>query len=63
MPLVVDHVIPLAHGGTDELANLAAACYRCNEHKGARMHGVDPQTGEAVPLFNPRLHERQEHFY
>ncbi len=39
----------------DERENLAAACYRCNEFKGAKTEGIDPATGVLVPLFNPRL--------
>jgi len=31
MPLVVDHVLPRALGGSDTPDNLCAACYRCNE--------------------------------
>ena len=30
----VDHVIPVALGGTDTLDNLVAACKRCNSRKG-----------------------------
>ena len=30
----VDHVVPLARGGTDELENLQVACHRCNRLKG-----------------------------
>ena len=33
----VDHVIPRAHGGTEEAENLVAACQRCNRSKGKRM--------------------------
>lgn len=29
----VDHVIPVAHGGTDDEWNLVAACRRCNLKK------------------------------
>lgn len=61
MPLVVDHIVPRALGGTDELDNLCAACYRCNEHKGVKTHDLDPMTGEFVPLFHPRWHIWQEH--
>jgi 5-methylcytosine-specific restriction endonuclease McrA len=46
MPLVIDHVFPQSAGGGDERENLAAACYRCNEFKGARTHATDPTTGE-----------------
>jgi excisionase family DNA binding protein len=30
----VDHVIPFAHGGSDEIQNLVASCRRCNVIKG-----------------------------
>jgi hypothetical protein len=61
MPLVVDHVCPKTLGGSDALDNLCAACYRCNEYKGARTHGLDPVTGELVLLFNPRIQRWREH--
>lgn len=32
----VDHVIPRSRGGCDELFNLALACTKCNQRKGAR---------------------------
>lgn len=31
--LVVDHVVPVAHGGGNEESNLATACYPCNAGK------------------------------
>jgi hypothetical protein len=34
--LHVDHIIPVAVGGTNDLANLRTACSICNEGKGAR---------------------------
>jgi hypothetical protein len=34
--LTVDHVVPRARGGSDNLENLAVACRRCNSRKGAR---------------------------
>ena len=30
----VDHVVPAAQGGTNELSNLVAACAACNRKKG-----------------------------
>lgn len=33
----VDHVLPLALGGTHDLDNLAACCARCNYSAGARL--------------------------
>ena len=35
---VVDHLIPLAAGGTDTLDNKAAAHRKCNRDKGARPY-------------------------
>jgi diadenosine tetraphosphate (Ap4A) HIT family hydrolase len=34
--LEVDHIIPRKHGGTDDLSNLQALCWKCNANKGAR---------------------------
>ncbi|MCX7839552.1 MAG: HNH endonuclease [Anaerolineae bacterium] len=62
MPMVVDHVIPQSAGGITALENLALACYRCNEFKGARTSALDPQTSEMVPLFNPCVQEWHRHF-
>lgn len=58
----VEHIIPRKHGGNDAPANLALACDRCNSHKGTNLTGIDPETGEIVPLFNPRQHPWEEHF-
>jgi 5-methylcytosine-specific restriction endonuclease McrA len=62
MPLVIDHIIPVSAGGSNQRDNLAASCYRCNEFKGARVQAVDPETNELVTLFNPRLQRWTEHF-
>ncbi|HEX6947170.1 MAG TPA: HNH endonuclease [Acidimicrobiia bacterium] len=37
--LEVDHVRPLARGGTDSPDNLQTLCRRCNRRKGARFIG------------------------
>jgi ATP adenylyltransferase len=34
--LEVDHIVPRRHGGTDDVSNLQALCYKCNANKGAR---------------------------
>lgn len=62
MPLVIDHVIPTVIGGTNELHNLAAACYRCNQFKGARTVSVDPASAKECSLFNPRSQPWLNHF-
>jgi 5-methylcytosine-specific restriction endonuclease McrA len=61
-PLVMEHILPRSLGGSDERDNLAAACYRCNEFKGAKTAALDPETGQVVPLFNPRIDLWQAHF-
>ena len=34
---VVDHITPIASGGTDDHSNLQALCAACNGTKGARL--------------------------
>jgi hypothetical protein len=58
----VDHVTPRTAGGTSDPSNLALACPRCNGHKWAAIDAADPDTGEAVALFNPRTHDWADHF-
>ena len=58
----VDHVIPLKQDGSDAFDNLALACFHCNRRKAARLTAVDPDSGEAVFLFNPRQHLWKAHF-
>jgi hypothetical protein len=57
-----DHILPRQHGGKTTFANLALACLRCNRHKGPNVGSFDPETGELVPLFNPREQSWEEHF-
>src|SRR5713101_9274932 len=58
----VEHIIPRQHGGADDASNLALACHRCNLHKGPNLTGIDPESGEIVPLFHPRQAEWHDHF-
>ena len=57
-----EHVIPRKVGGENMLGNLAWACPACNSTKHAKTHAHDPQTGQCVPLFNPRLKKWNRHF-
>lgn len=57
-----EHILPRQHGGTDDPANLALACYHCNRHKGPNLAALDPQTGQMTRLFNPRADVWHEHF-
>lgn len=40
--LVVDHVVPIAAGGSDEMINLTTACIACNHGKAGRRLDVLP---------------------
>ena len=60
--LHVEHIIPKAHGGVDDLDNLALACIDCNLHKGPNLTGIDPQTHQITQLFHPRRHRWSDHF-
>ena len=62
-PFHCEHIIPQSAGGESILDNLAWACPRCNNHKHAKTHARDPQTGRSVPLFNPRLKTMASPFY
>jgi hypothetical protein len=39
-----------------------STCHFCNLHKGPNLTGIDPDSGQIVPLFNPRTHSWAEHF-
>lgn len=58
----IDHILPRKHGGGDSVDNLAYACAQCNRYKGSDFAAIDPETGEIVPLFNPRTDVWAEHF-
>jgi hypothetical protein len=58
----VEHVVPTARGGSDDLTNLALACRACNLYKADRLTGRDEKTGAEIRLFNPRFQVWNEHF-
>jgi hypothetical protein len=58
----IDHVRPLSAGGTDDFDNLSYACPTCNLAKSNCDSLVDPETGDTVPLFNPRRDPWADHF-
>jgi hypothetical protein len=62
MPMHVEHIIPLAAGGSSTEENLWLACPLCNGYKGSQVDAVDPATMARVPLFNPRQQPWHEHF-
>lgn len=55
-------MIPPRHGGSDELPNLAWACFYCNNNKGTDLGTFDPQSKSRVWLFNPREQLWNVHF-
>lgn len=60
--LEIDHLVPVARGGTSEEANLWLACPLCNGAKSDQTEAIDPVTQQTVPIFNPRRNLWTEHF-
>jgi hypothetical protein len=58
----IEHIIARQYGGRDRADNLALACQRCNLFKGPNLSGIDPHTGQIVPLFHPRRQTWARHF-
>jgi len=58
----IDHVVPESAGGSTEADNLCLTCVGCNGFKLAFREGIDPETGEQAPLFNPRADQWMDHF-
>lgn len=52
--LVVDHVVPVCQGGTNEIENLITSCFACNAGKGGRT------VEQSVPNESHRLALAQE---
>jgi hypothetical protein len=55
----VEHIDPQ---GGDLPDNLALSCSNCNLSKAKATSVADPDTGQIVPLFNPRTQTWAEHF-
>ncbi len=58
----IKHIIPISRGGTSEPENLCNSCAWCNSYKWAKVGGLDPETNQVVPLFNPRQQQWRDHF-
>jgi HNH endonuclease len=61
-PLQVDHIVSRKHGGRSSFDNLAYACILCNRHKGSDIASIEPETGNALLLFDPRRNRWSDHF-
>ncbi len=62
MPLEIEHIHPIADGGTDEEENLWLACRNCNGFKHVKTQATDPLTSQPTSLFNPHIQNWNEHF-
>ena len=58
----VEHIVPRAKGGAQDLTNLALACPSCNLHKADKPAATDPVSGASVPLFDPVRQAWSDHF-
>ena len=58
----IDHIIALSMGGTDDIINLAYACFLCNRLKSNKLMLFDQLTEQWVVIFNPRTHTWNDHF-
>ena len=55
----VEHINPAAGDHPD---NLCLSCPTCNMSEAKAITAPDPETGETVPLFNPRRQSWSDHF-
>ena len=63
MPLHIEHIFPIAAGGSSAEENLWLACPICNGYKGTQTEAIDAATGQVVALFNPRQQRWDDHFH
>jgi hypothetical protein len=61
-PLEIEHLQPRSRGGSTVEENLWLACRLCNGFKADQTDGVDPESQEVVPLFDPRRQNWWSHF-
>jgi hypothetical protein len=61
-PFEVEHILPQARGGSDDLNNLALACHACNLFKSDFETGQDGESQAEAALFHPRSDVWEQHF-
>ena len=59
-PLTLDHHRPRTYGGVDDDENLVYCCPKCNEHKGAYWHEIDPPH---IRLLHPLHDDMTAHLF
>jgi len=58
----IDHIVPEVDGGQTIAINLCLTCRDCNSFKQSFQTGIDPESGNTFPLFNPRIQIWNGHF-
>jgi 5-methylcytosine-specific restriction endonuclease McrA len=53
-PFSVEHILPIAKGGTNDFKNLALACQGCIGHKSIKTEVFDAISQTNTTLYNPR---------
>ena len=60
--LEIEHLLPIAEGGTDAEENLWLASRDCNSFKSSKVYVFDEETAQTVRLFSLRFQNWHEHF-
>jgi len=58
----LEHIVPIALGGSNAEDNRALACASCNLAKADRISATDPLTTEVTLLFHPCTQDWHDHF-
>ncbi|PZR12049.1 MAG: HNH endonuclease [Archangium gephyra] len=57
--VTIEHIVPQTAGGSDDLANLALACARCNHKKGRQHDKKGLRDARASELIDALLEKRR----